>query len=113
MKFWLRSQQRGFRIYWLFYSIIIPRFLPSSSETALLELMSSLLPTSMHATFWLIFLKYSISVLIHLLVPDDHVVEGFPVGDVVDYDDAVGSPVVAIGDGPEPFLACGVPLALF
>lgn len=38
------------------------------------------------------------------------VVEGLFVGDVIDYDDAVGSPVVRGRDRPEPLLARRVPL---
>ena len=48
-------------------------------------------------------------VLVDLLDPVLHVVEGLLVGDVVDHDDAVGAPVVGAGDGAEPLLASRVP----
>ena len=49
-------------------------------------------------------------ILAHLIVPVGNVVEALSVGDVIDYDNAVGVAVVAVGDGPEPLLSSSVPL---
>ena len=43
------------------------------------------------------------------LQPLFDIVEGLLVGDVVDDNDTVGSPVVGRGDGPEPLLSGCVP----
>ena len=47
--------------------------------------------------------------LLNVPHPVPHVVEGPLVGHVVRQQDAMGSPVVRVGDRAEPFLARGVP----
>lgn len=49
-------------------------------------------------------------ILAHLIVPMGHIVETLSVCDIIDNDDAIGVAIVAVGDGPEPFLSSSVPL---
>ena len=68
-----------------------------------------MLATSMHATLCCTDLDKR-GVLVHLIIPIGYIFEAFPIGDVVYDDDAVSVAIVAVGDGSEALLACGVPL---
>lgn len=49
------------------------------------------------------------SVFFYFVNPVRNRLEGGPPGEVVGDDGRVGAAVVALGDGPEALLACGVP----
>jgi hypothetical protein len=47
---------------------------------------------------------------IYFVQPLLHVIEGLEISYIVHDDDAMGSPIVAAGDGAKTFLSCCVPL---
>ena len=100
--FSLRSLRTGSRICWLNHS----------HHTQSLALTGGDGPARVHIQFVTYQHAYHflVDVLAHLLVPHVDIVEGLPVGEVIDNEDAISSAVVTVGDGAETFLPSGVPL---